>query len=453
MCMKTARLLFLSALALGSGLAAAQSPAPAEVTPPQPAADATRTAAMADTENFIMHYYQHPQPERIAETIAQLAKLFPSAEDCPAQHALAVFFGEVFRANPEREEEWMQAISGLPADWQEFFQWSLRYSRGEEADVSAEMSLDPNQLDACWGGFMATGAAKYPEYVLRVACLPGAPYHVDTTIQSANWSCASFITNSPEMRSIARNWFATASEEQRQNFAMRTHAQVQDAVFGKVLLSEEQKEALHQQRQQAAEQMQELAAFFQQYGQQPQPERISTMLALHVELDPEATYANPATLRQFFGEVFRANPDRVEEWARAIATYPAPWQEQLGWALRYARGEEEDATQGAPTSATALACMGGYMASADRKYLRHLFHLACEAKDADAREMALYLALGCVDEFDSAREVAEEWLEDATAEQMRTLTQQLDEEMQQALFGRVTDPLTEPAQSEPRAEP
>ena len=130
----------------------------------------------------------------------------------------------------------MKTISTLSEDWQRVFELSLAFSRGEMEDFTKNEFASPELLDACWGAFSASGDKKYAEFVLRTACADEAPNELNLTVRAAAWSCSSFIKTHSSMREIARAWFATATEQQRLNFAGRTSAEIQQEIFGKVLV-------------------------------------------------------------------------------------------------------------------------------------------------------------------------------------------------------------------------
>ena len=130
----------------------------------------------------------------------------------------------------------MKLVSELPKGWQRVFEMSLAFSRGEMEDITKAEFATPELLDACWGAFSASGDKKYAEFVLRTACADEAPNELNLTVRAAAWSCASFIKTHSSMREIARAWFAAATEQQRLNFAGRTSAEIQQEIFGKVLV-------------------------------------------------------------------------------------------------------------------------------------------------------------------------------------------------------------------------
>ena len=208
--------------------------------------------AVQQLSEFVMHYFQHPQPEQVSTIMQQLVEVFPSIRQCNAIPGTITFFAEIFRANPDRIPEWKTIIDTMPADWKQCFEWSLSYARGEKGDITAFETASPDLLDACWGAYLASGDKKYAEYVLRVACQHEPPDTIDMTIRAAVWSCSSFIRNYPEMRTIARTWFATASNQQKENFALRASEDIQTAVFDQVLIDQTRKEQLLNARQEKA---------------------------------------------------------------------------------------------------------------------------------------------------------------------------------------------------------
>lgn len=204
---------------------AAEAPAEAPVTPEE----------MERLNEFIMHYAERPDPDQVGAYLARWDRYFPVVQRGMVP-ATVTFFGEVFKANPDRVEGWMKLVSELPKGWQRVFEMSLAFSRGEMEDITKAEFATPELLDACWGAFSASGDKKYAEFVLRTACADEAPNELNLTVRAAAWSCASFIKTHSSMREIARAWFAAATEQQRLNFAGRTSAEIQQEIFGKVLV-------------------------------------------------------------------------------------------------------------------------------------------------------------------------------------------------------------------------
>lgn len=204
---------------------AAEAPPEASVTPEE----------MEQLNEFIMHYAERPDPDQVGAYLARWDRYFPVVQRGMVP-ATVTFFGEVFKANPDRVEGWMKLVSELPKGWQRVFEMSLAFSRGEMEDFTKNEFASPELLDACWGAFSASGDKKYAEFVLRTACADEAPNELNLTVRAAAWSCSSFIKTHSSMREIARAWFATATEQQRLNFAGRTSAEIQQEIFGKVLV-------------------------------------------------------------------------------------------------------------------------------------------------------------------------------------------------------------------------
>lgn len=204
---------------------AAEAPPEALVTPEE----------MEQLNEFIMHYAERPDPEKFSAYLARWDRYFPVVQRGMIP-ATVTFFGEVFKANPDRVEGWMKTISTLSEDWQRVFEMSLAFSRGEMEDITKAEFATPELLDACWGAFSASGDKKYAEFVLRTACADEEPNELNLTVRAAAWSCSSFIKTHSSMREIARAWFAAATEQQRLNFAGRTSAEIQQEIFGKVLV-------------------------------------------------------------------------------------------------------------------------------------------------------------------------------------------------------------------------
>ena len=238
--MKTILIPLITATACLAG----QPATPADPATPAPPASSSAQPADGDlaqkTGNFMMHYFQHPEPGKIDGLINDIAKAFPDTRRCNAIPSMIVFFGEIFKANPGQVEEWMEPVSSLPEDWQKIFQTALQYAQGKIPDVSTMQIVGPSTLDACWGGYLASGDKKYPEAVLRVACRDEPEKTMDVTIRAAAWSASSFIKQYDEMKQIAREFFKNATEQQKLNFASRTNENTQKTVFGTVLKPEKE---------------------------------------------------------------------------------------------------------------------------------------------------------------------------------------------------------------------
>ncbi len=436
-------LAFAAPAAPAAAQADAAPAAKADNAPAAPAADKEQDQSeLMRTSDFMMHYFQKPEPDKIDALIRQWAGFFPKLDECSAIPSTLVFFGEVFKANPDRVEGWMQTVATLPEEWQEIFEWSQRYARGEEQDVTAVPSMSPEVFDACWGGFMASGEAKYPEFVLRVACMDEAPDCIDMSIRAASWSCCSFIINYPEMKVIARNWLAQASERQRENFALRANDKVQQAVFDKVLVDEARKAYIEEQRKAEAreqeEQMEWTREFTKNYFRQPDPAGIDKLITLSASIDPQAQRVNAAILRMFYGEILKSNRNRLAGWEATIAQQPVAWQQVLAWSIRYAHGDEEHPlATSAPTRDTLLACIGGYMATGNGMYPLYLLKLATAAEDAPIHDMAAAaLASGAVT-YAEMKQLARKWFNTASEEQKLAFARRANAETQQALLDKV----------------
>ncbi len=213
-------------------------PPAAPAAPTTPATPPATADLLQKTGDIMMHYFQSPDPGKIDGLITDIAKAFPDARRCNAIPSMVVFFGEIFKANPGRTPEWLNTLSPLPADWPHLSQTAKQYAQGKIPDVSMAQTVGPSTLDACWGGYLASGNKKYPEAVLRVACRDEPERTIDVTIRAAAWSASSFIKQYDEMKQIAREFFDNATEQQKLNFASRTNENTQKIVFGTVLKPE-----------------------------------------------------------------------------------------------------------------------------------------------------------------------------------------------------------------------
>jgi hypothetical protein len=149
-----------------------------------------------DTEEqlneWMMHYYQHPQPALTISAVKFMAKEGTLAKD-DAQLPIATFLAQIFLQNPEKVQQWRtQLITGTDdqlktvvlAFWMSGNQSQLKLViSGNSGSVSeyAEKLIanrvpdllndeiaNPGFLDMLWGSFFATGDERYVQRIISV---------------------------------------------------------------------------------------------------------------------------------------------------------------------------------------------------------------------------------------------------------------------------------------------
>jgi len=151
---------------------------------------ADEIATPEEPDKWITYYYQHPNPEDVASALKAITAQGYFEID-GAQAPLSGFFAEIFRANPDRIDEWIEPYLGVPGRhilYSALWMANSAQSRAalKRLSISAaatdadklqslmettpptieSMNINsPAALDYLWGSFMATGSA---EPVLRV---------------------------------------------------------------------------------------------------------------------------------------------------------------------------------------------------------------------------------------------------------------------------------------------
>ena len=137
-------------------------------------AAAAAGATTADDEQWMMTYYQHPQPDQMPARVRDLAATGALA-DPQHSESLAVFVGTVMAAQPATIGAWMQAWEALPAAdlntlkravWRSRTEAGRAWLRahGEAAlaaqpvpDLDAVDLAETGALDNLWASFFASG--------------------------------------------------------------------------------------------------------------------------------------------------------------------------------------------------------------------------------------------------------------------------------------------------------
>jgi hypothetical protein len=172
---------------------AAAAPAPSER-----AVESIEAASMADMSQWVMNYYQKPDPENVPARVRRIAKLNMLRNGRPESNQM--FLGQVMRANPDKIVGWMDSWKDLPAEDQVVLQQALWVSQTEQgkkwltekglkelADkeghpftTNSPMVLEPYHVDVLWEWFFATGEkAPVEKLVGMFGMLPDDPGAAD----------------------------------------------------------------------------------------------------------------------------------------------------------------------------------------------------------------------------------------------------------------------------------
>ena len=217
------------------------------------------TAAKLDS--IMQGFYLAPSPEKVEEFL-KLSAEFKPAGNRGADCCNMVFLGEVFRRYPEHLESWI-GISGRDT-FKRLMASGLRYADTREATTALRKigglagfvpsfsrdasKLPPERfptemLDGCWGGFFATGERRYVDAVIRVALLPERDGGINMTKRSALWSLQSLMEKHPKVKVYFREHLRGVYPQVQYALAKQISENMQRELLGKVLISDEEKDA------------------------------------------------------------------------------------------------------------------------------------------------------------------------------------------------------------------
>ena len=207
----------------------------------------------------MMKYYLDPKPEKIPEILDAIGSLKPEEAKNVMSSAI-VFFGEVFRANPERNAEWIKihpdkrvmhfvmvnALSYADTETsrkllREYIQahdelQKIRLPEKPMTDITLLEMTSPTILDACWGGFFASGNPKYAEAVVKCSFRETPEKVVDMTSTAAKWSVLALSKQQARVRETTIAYLKKASKDERTRFADGLTNERQMDLLGEILV-------------------------------------------------------------------------------------------------------------------------------------------------------------------------------------------------------------------------
>jgi len=203
-------------------------------------ASAKEHASPSQLEEWMTYYYLHPQPAQVPGALKAVADqgLF---ENDNAQAPLTGFFTEVFRANPNKLEEWVKPYAGIPkrhilysALWMANSKHSKtaleQLAKAAPPEESKQLTdliasapptiatmtiASPASLDYLWGAFMASGSEAPVLRIIDQIKLVNTKGDVDTMMigGAAQWSVSANSRQHERVLKIVKAKVQTADPE------------------------------------------------------------------------------------------------------------------------------------------------------------------------------------------------------------------------------------------------
>jgi len=206
---------------------------------------------MVRLDEMLQGYYRNPHPDSIPQMLRlwdNMAKTLDSEKMAGIEAPVIGFFSEVFRANPDKLDEWDKIINGLSskslrlflvgalcyADTDEArkvftrhlgwrsFAIRQRYGNGENVvPILKWERFTPGALDMCWGAFFASGNREYVKKVMECALRIPENNVIDLTAGAARWS---MIANADRHPIVAEDLNSLLKDAQDAAFRYFTEA-------------------------------------------------------------------------------------------------------------------------------------------------------------------------------------------------------------------------------------
>ncbi len=178
-------------------------------------------ASVQDAAEFMMHYYEHPDPDRIPALVRSLAEAGHLDRRQENSAALS-FLAACLRQDGTHWREWLQVLrgasfasttgffyalwlSGIPDAEELFSGFTARDldGRGRPPDLTHDPVDTPVMLDFFWGAFFATGDAAHVRRIMEALALKGDVL-ATITRAAARWSLGSNIVQHTRVREICQ---------------------------------------------------------------------------------------------------------------------------------------------------------------------------------------------------------------------------------------------------------
>lgn len=205
-------------------------PAGVRVEETQPLTEGLKNPSNSWIGDFLVHYHERPQPERLLAFIKSLGE----ENQIEKSWSLIGFVAPLMASNPKLLESWIEAGKTQNADMRHFLALSLRqcgtteckkllaknpynfdpegmpsFAAVKPLQIGALPLNDPRALDFIWAEFLATGnvagAERVAKLVARGVNASGAnisPYPESVIVEAAHWSLVSNARQHAKVREV-----------------------------------------------------------------------------------------------------------------------------------------------------------------------------------------------------------------------------------------------------------
>ena len=217
---------------------------------------------------FVSGYFREKPADAVSGAFNDYDQLYLEQSMGMAAPPLIGFFQEVFKANPDRLNGWMDDIAGLESRslknllcnamiWANTPESRAALAAAAEKypglhiivpdstmtipDITTLNPMPASMLDFCWGAFFASGDPKYVQAVLRTAATTEKNGEILLDVHAARWSALSIARDAPEVKKIVADFCKTATPEQKNALAQSMDEAEQTEYFGAVLVAPSEK--------------------------------------------------------------------------------------------------------------------------------------------------------------------------------------------------------------------
>ncbi len=181
-----------------------------------PLAVGAADAPAFDLDHFMRGYFEHPEPDKIAQAMDAFAD-GDGVVDPEAARPVMAFFSQVFAANPDRMKDWQADIDAKNPLARGVLLLAVNFSH--TPDWILQQPVHSAVInDMYWSGYFATGDARYVQKLVDqlVYCDERTDLYLYLTGATAQWSLAGNAAAHPAVKALLQQARDAASGRQRE---------------------------------------------------------------------------------------------------------------------------------------------------------------------------------------------------------------------------------------------